>query len=98
MDAGARRALECDLHDAPLDSRRLVVAFDIVAADHVENDVRAGARGRAFRQRNEILGLVIDGEIGAEAATSVAFLGTSGSRNDTCAEGLGKLDRSSANP
>src|SRR5262249_45134571 len=93
IDGGARRTLKCNLHNAPLDSRRFVIAFDVVASYHVEHHLRAGATSRAFRERNEILGLVVDGDIGAETTAGVAFLRASGCRNNAGAERLGKLDR-----
>jgi hypothetical protein len=36
-----------DLQDPPIQSRRRVVALDIVAPDHVENDIGASAFGCA---------------------------------------------------
>ena len=41
IDVRPRRGLEGDLQDAAFDRRRLVVALDVVAADHVEDDVGA---------------------------------------------------------
>src|SRR5262249_1214624 len=93
INVGTRRTLKCDLYDAPLDGRRLVVAFDVVGAYHVQDYVRAGTSGRSFRKRNEILSLVVDGEIGAECAASIAFRRTSGCRNNARTERLGELDR-----
>ena len=48
-------ALRGDLHDAAFDRRRVVVARDIVAADHVEDDVGALAVGRLLDRGDEIL-------------------------------------------
>ena len=44
-------ALRGDLDDAAFDRGGLVVARDIVAADHVEDDVGAAAAGRLLGQR-----------------------------------------------
>ena len=44
IGAADRAALRGDLDDAAFDRRRVVVARDIVAADHVEDDVGAAAR------------------------------------------------------
>ena len=71
---GARRALEADLHDPALDRGRLVVALDIVAADHVEDHVGAGSAGAALGDRDEIFGLIVDGDVGAQAPAGLAFL------------------------
>src|SRR5216683_112194 len=92
IDIGTRRALKCDLNNAALDGRRLVIALDIIAAHHVEDHFGAAAAGRAFCEQNEILGLVVDRDVGAETTAGVAFLGASGCRNDARAECLGELD------
>ncbi len=68
IDIGARRALEADLHDATLDGGGLVVALDVVAADHVEDHVGARSAGAALGDRDEIFGLVVDGDVGARGA------------------------------
>ena len=61
-------ALEGDLHDAPFDGGGLVVALDVVAADHVEDNIGALAAGRLLRRGDEVLGLVVDRDVGAELA------------------------------
>ena len=68
-------ALECDLHDAALDRRRFVIARDVVAADHVEDNVGALVAGRGFGGGDEVLGLIVNGDVGAELAAGLAFLG-----------------------
>ena len=68
VDCRLRAALERDLHDPALDRRGLVVALDIVAADHVEDDVGALAAGRGLGRGDEILRPVVDGDVGAELA------------------------------
>ncbi len=47
---------EGDLHDAAVLGGGLVVAADIVAADHVEDQVGAAPAGRRLHRRDEILG------------------------------------------
>ena len=61
-------ALECDLHDAPLDRRRFVIARDVIAADHVEYNVGALAAGGRFGGGDEVLGFIVNGDVGAELA------------------------------
>ena len=66
VDLDLLPAQERDLHDASVDRRRGVIARDVVAADHVENDVGALAVGRRERRRDEILRAVVDRAVGAE--------------------------------
>ncbi len=89
-------ALECDLHHAPFDRRGLVIALDVVAADHVQNNIRAFSAGRGLGRGNEIFALVVNGGVGAEAAARFAFLFRSRGRDDARAERLGQLDRGRA--
>ena len=70
----------------------VVVAIDIFAADHVEDDVGAAVAGRLLGCGDEIFGLVVNGDIGAERDASCAFFRRPGSRDDPRAEGFGKLD------
>ena len=62
-----------DLHDAPFLGRRGVVPVDVVAADDVEDDIDAGAAGRGLYPLDEILGPVVDREVGAELLAGPAF-------------------------
>ena len=96
IDVAMRAALESDLHDAPFDGGCLVVALDIVAADHVEDDVGAAAVGRLLGRGDEIFGLVVDGDVGAELAAGRAFFRRAGGGDDAGAESLGELDRGGA--
>ena len=77
IDTGARRRLKGDLYDAAFDGGCVVVAIDIFAADHVEDDVGAAAVGRLLGRGDEILGLVVDGEIGAELRRTPRIFPTS---------------------
>ena len=81
-----------DLDDAAFDRGGLVVSLDVVAADHVENDVRAGATGRSLGLGDEILGLVVDRAVGAELQAGVAFLLRAGGDDHLRAERLGELN------
>ena len=96
IDRGLGTALKGDLHDAPVDRGGLVIALDIVAADHVENDVGALAAGRGLGGGDEIFGLVVNGDVGAEPAAGLAFLRRSGGGDDARAERLGELNRGRA--
>ena len=96
IDRRLRARLEGDLHDASVDGGGLVVALDVVAADHVEDDVGALAVGRRLGGGDEILGLVVDGDVGAELAAGRAFLGRAGGGDHARAERLGELDRGGA--
>ena len=92
IDGRLRRALERDLHDAALDRRGLVIALDVVAADHVEHNIRAVPIGCLLGDGDEILGLVVDGDVGAELAAGFALFRGACGRDDFCAERLGKLN------
>ena len=96
IDRGLRAGEKGDLHDAPVDRGGFVVALDVVAADHVEDDVGALAAGRVFGRGDEIFGLIVNGDVGAELAAGLAFLRRAGGRDDAGAEGLGELDRGRA--
>jgi len=68
VDVGAWRTLEGDLHDAALDGGRFVVAFDVVAADHVENNLGTAAAGPRFDGGGEVFGLIVNGNVSARHA------------------------------
>ena len=81
-----------------LDGGSLVIAFNIVAADHVENNIGALAAGGAFRDLDEVLGLIVNGDVGTELARRLAFFRAAGGDDDARAESLGELDRGRSNP
>ena len=85
-----------DLDDAALDRGRVVIAFDVIAADHIENDIGAGAIGRILCLSDKIVGLVIDGAVGAELEAGVGLLLRSDGDDHFCAKGFRKLDRHGA--
>ena len=70
INGGFGRSLEGDLHDAAFDRGGFVIALDVVAADHVEDHVGAFAGGRGLGHGDEVFGLVIDRDIGAELAAA----------------------------
>ena len=70
LDPGA--LVEGDLHDARVVPRRLEVARDVVAADDVEDQVRAPGLPH---DRDEVLAPEVDRALGAEAAGEAAALG-----------------------
>jgi len=55
---------------APVDRHDVDVAGDVVAADHVQHHVDAAPAGRLADHRDEILGPVVDGPVGAELLAS----------------------------
>ncbi len=96
IDGRLGAALEGDLHDAPLDRRRLVIALDVIAADHVEDKLGALAVGGRLGRGDEVLGLIVNGDVGAELAAGLAFLRRAGGGDDARAERLGEHDRGGA--
>src|SRR5262249_60220269 len=92
IDRRLRAALERDLYYPSLNRRGFVVALDIVAADHVENDVCPLAIGGRLGRGDEILRLIVNSDVGTEAAAGIAFLRRAGGGNDARAERLGELD------
>ena len=67
------RGLKGDLHDAAFDGGGVVVAIDVFAANHVEDDVGAAVAGCLLGCGDEIFGLVVNGDIGAERYACGAF-------------------------
>src|SRR6185369_2607893 len=57
IDGGLGRAEKRDLYDTSIDRRSFIVARDIVAADHVEDDVRTRTGCLRLDRGDEILGL-----------------------------------------
>src|SRR5215472_14582827 len=82
----------------PSDGGGFVVAADIIAADHIEDQVDAGPLRRLLAQSDKILGVIIDGEIGAELAAGVTFPRRAGGYQDMSAERLAELNSLSADP
>ena len=96
IDLGLGAVEEGDLDDAAALGGSVVIAVDIVTADHVEDQVDAAPAGRSLRRRDEIFRAVVDGVIGAEFAAGGALVVGSRRCQDRRAEGLGELDRRGA--
>src|SRR6185436_253111 len=60
-----------DLHDPAIDRGGVIVAIDIVAGNHVEDQVGARIVGLRLDHGDKILGLVVDGAVGAEFQAGV---------------------------
>src|SRR5262249_56637627 len=86
FDRGFGPRLQRDLHHASLDRRSFVVALDIVAADHVENDVCALAVRGGLGRGDEIFALIVNGDVGPKPAARVALLRGAGSDDHARAE------------
>ena len=85
-----------DLDDTAVHRGRAIIHLDIGTTDHVEDDIGAAAVGCRHHGFDEILGLVIDGDIGAEAAAESAFFRRARGDDDRRAERLGEHDRGRA--
>ena len=68
IDGRFRLALKCDLHDASLDRGGFVIARDVIAADHVQYKVGALVAGGRLGGGDEVLGFIVNGDVGAELA------------------------------
>ena len=91
LDFGALE--EGDLHDAAFERRDFQIAFDIVAAHHVENDVGAvTCRSAPAHGLDEILLVVVDGAVGAERHAGLAFSALPTVDDHAGAEAPGDLD------
>src|SRR5215203_5815640 len=63
-----RRTLKSNLHDAPFDGGSLVVALDVIASHHVENNIGAPAASRSLGDGHKVFRLIVNGRIGTELA------------------------------
>jgi hypothetical protein len=68
----------------------LEIARHIIAANHVEDHI--GGKVYGFHRLDEILGAVIDRQIGAKRAAGLALLWRSGGDHDCRAQRLGQHD------
>ena len=73
------------------------VAVDVVAADHVEDHVGAGAVGQVAGGGHEVLGAVVHGPVRTQGQAAVDLAGRGGD-DDAGADGLGDLDGGGAHP
>src|SRR4029450_6441073 len=69
-----RTALERNLHHAAVHGGGLVLAFDIVAADDVDDDIGTLAGSRLLGNGDEILRLVIHRIVSADLDATTQFL------------------------
>src|SRR5207245_11637818 len=74
----------------------LQLAVDVVAPDHIEDHIDALAAARFLHRRDEILGLVVYGAVGAELRAGFAFLRAASRRKNLVAEGFHDLNRGDA--
>src|SRR5215469_14268421 len=70
---------------------------DVVAADHVEDRVDATAIGEFSADLQEILGAIVDRDVGAVIEAGTAFLVAARGRQYFGAKRLGELDRGHTN-
>ncbi len=96
IDLGHRPALQRDRDVAAVVGEAGEVARDIVAADHVEDDIDAAPAGDAGDLVDEVARLVVDRVVGAEAARSGAFLRRPRGDDYGQPERLGEQDRGGA--
>src|SRR5215510_12318105 len=91
------RTLKGDLHDPSFDGRRLVVALDVVPSHHVEDNIGALAGRRVLGRGDEVFGLIVNGDVGAERAAGFAFLRRARRGDHPRARLMRQLNRCSAN-
>src|SRR5271157_3981596 len=77
---------ESNLDDPPVHGRGRIVARDVLASDHIENDVCSSTAGSGEFAGDEVVGSVIDPEIGPQQLAAARFLVGSGRRNDSRSE------------
>ena len=98
--AGIELALDAALHrddDQPaVLGQALDLARHVGAGDHVEDHVDALAAGELLRLFGEVLGLVVDGVVGAELQAGLALVVAAGRGDHRGAQRLGHLDRRDA--
>ena len=82
-----RPALRGDLDDAAVDGGGVIVAADIGASDHIEDDVGASAAGRFLDDGDKFLGPVVDGMAGAELQARSALFSRARRGEHSGAEG-----------
>jgi hypothetical protein len=80
------------LHDPAFYRGRLIVPVDVVAADHVQNQIDTRAAGLLFDGLDEIMLPVIDRQIRAQFTNRGAFGLRTRGREDLRSKGLGKLN------
>ena len=96
VDLHPAAAQKGDHHEAALERQALQVLLDVVAADHVEDDVDARLAGDARDLGDEVFGPVVDRVIGAERPAKRRLVVASRRRQHRRAELLRELDRGEA--
>src|SRR5690349_8951781 len=71
-------------------------AGDVIAADHVEDDIDALAARDLVDDGDEILRAIVDAAFGTERFASLALIRRAGGGEHAMAEGAGKLNRGDA--
>jgi hypothetical protein len=74
VDLRRDAAEERDLHEAAVNGKRLDVARDVLAADHIEDEIDAAASRAIANGGHEISLAIVDGELGAESLARRALL------------------------
>ena len=93
IDLQFRTRLESNLQDAAVARGDCVVFLDVIAPDHIEDDINTPSVGDRFRHSDEILRAVIDGVVRAKRQTGRAFLVTACGDDHFCAKSLCQHDR-----
>ena len=98
VELDLRPGLVRDHHQPPLQRQGAHVARQVVAADHVEDDVDAAPRRRVAHRVDEVGHPVVDGKLGAEPEAGLALRLRARRHEDPRAAGAGELDRGGADP
>src|SRR5690606_4164233 len=96
VGGGLGTAKRGDLDDAALDGGGVVVAVDIIAANHVKDYLDALAAGLLLDDADEVFLAVVNRAGGAAADAGQALLPAPRRCEDPRAEGVRKLDRGGA--
>ena len=83
---------EGDLYQSAFNGEGFDVAGDVVAADHVEDDVDAVAVGGLLEHLDEVFFVVVDYPVRTGTPAGIGFFAAADRRVDTGAELLGELD------
>src|SRR6266481_4083367 len=86
-----------DKAEPALMRQQIELARDVVAADHVEDRIHAAPVGEFLADLHEILGAVVDRDIGAIVEACAALLVGPSRRQGLGAERFGELDRGNPN-
>src|ERR1039458_7561934 len=87
------------MNQAPVPPQQVDVLWEIIAADHVKDDVDARIRrgaGPLPRARDPVLLAIVQGALAAQFAQEPAFVLRAGGRSYMSAKSQGRLDRHGA--